>query len=55
MTRTVIAVGPGTPARAAARLMTQFDIHRVLVLDGGKLCGVLSSMDIVRAAGLGRI
>jgi hypothetical protein len=25
------------------------------VLDGGKLCGVLSSMDIVRAAGLGRI
>jgi CBS domain-containing protein len=55
MTRTVVAVGPETPARAAARLMTQFDIHRVLVLDDGKLCGVLSSMDVVRAAGLGRI
>ena len=55
MTRTVIAVGPGTPVRAAARRMTRFDIHRVLVLDDGKLCGVLSSMDVVRAAGLGRI
>lgn len=55
MTRTVITVGPETPARAAARLMTQFDIHRVLVLDDGNLCGVLSSMDVVRAAGLGRI
>jgi CBS domain-containing protein len=55
MTRTVIAVDPKTAARAAARLMTRFDIHRVLVLDDGKLCGVLSSMDVVRAAGLGRI
>jgi CBS-domain-containing membrane protein len=55
MTRTVIAVGPETPARAAARLMTRFDIHRVLVLDEGNLRGVLSSMDVVRAAGLGRI
>ena len=55
MTRAVIAIGPETAARAAARLMTRFDIHRVLVLDGGKLCGVLSSMDVVRAAGLGRI
>lgn len=55
MTRTVVTVGPETPVRAAARLMTRFEIHRVLVLDGGKLCGVLSSMDLVRAAGLGRI
>jgi CBS domain-containing protein len=55
MTRTVVAVGPETPARAAARLMTQFAIHRVLVLDDGGLRGVLTSMDVVRAAGLGRI
>jgi CBS domain-containing protein len=55
MTRTVVAVGPDTPARAAARLMTRFDIHRVLVIEDGRLRGVLTSMDVVRAAGLGRI
>jgi len=55
MTRTVVAVRPDTPARAAARLMTQLAIHRVLVLDGDRLCGILTSMDLVRAAGAGRI
>lgn len=55
MTRTVIAVGPGTPARAAARLMTRCDIHRLLVLENGKLSGVLSAMDVVRAAGYGEV
>ena len=55
MTRTVVAVSPQTSARAAARLMTRLAIHRVLVLDGGRLCGILTSMDLVRAAGAGRI
>jgi len=55
MTRTVIAVGPGTAVRAAARLMTRNDIHRLLVLQDGKLCGVLSAMDVVRAAGHGAV
>ena len=55
MSRTVVAVGPQTPARAAARLMTRHAIHRVLVLDGGRLCGILTSMDLVRAAGVGRM
>ncbi len=36
-------------------LMTRLAIHRVLVLDGGRLCGILTSMDLVRAAGAGRI
>ena len=55
MTRTVVSVRPDTSARAAARLMTQHAIHRVLVLDGDRLCGILTSMDLVRAAGTGRI
>lgn len=55
MTRTVVAVNPGTSVRAAARLMTRLGIHRVLVLDGDRLCGILTSMDLVRAAGAGRI
>jgi CBS domain-containing protein len=55
MTRSVVGVRPETPVRSAARLMTRLDIHRVLVLDAGKLCGVVTSMDVVRAAGRGRI
>lgn len=55
MTRTVVAVSPEATARAAARLMTVLGVHRVLVLDDQRLCGVLTSMDVVRAAGVGRI
>jgi CBS domain-containing protein len=51
----VVAVRPETPARAAARLMTRLAIHRVLVLDGERLCGILTSMDLIRAAGTGRL
>lgn len=55
MTRSVVGIGPESPIRSAVRLMTRLDIHRVLVLDAGKLCGVVTSMDVVRAAGRGRI
>ncbi len=55
MTRAVVGIGPESPVRSAVRLMTRLDIHRVLVLDAGKLCGVVTSMDVVRAAGRGRL
>lgn len=49
MSRRVVSVGPGTSAEAAARLMSRLGIHRLLVLDDGRLAGVLSAMDLVRA------
>lgn len=55
MSRRVVSVGPDTSPRAAARLMTRLELHRLLVLDQGRLCGVLSAMDLVRAVGEGRI
>jgi len=55
MSRRVVAVGPDTTAAAAARLMTRLQIHRLLVVDQGKLCGVLSAMDLVRAVGQKRL
>jgi len=55
MSRRVITVGPDATAAAAARLMTQLQIHRLLVLDQGKLCGVLTAMDVVRAVGQKRL
>jgi len=37
-------------AEAAADLMRQHDIHRVLVTEGDRLVGILTALDIARAA-----
>lgn len=55
MSRRVVAVNPGKSVRAAARLMTRLEIHRLLVLEQGKLVGVLSASDVVRAVGEARV
>jgi CBS domain-containing protein len=49
MTAFTIAVTPSTPLLEAMKLMVADDIHRVLVLDGGRLVGILTTMDVVRA------
>jgi CBS domain-containing protein len=54
MSRRVVAVDPEAPLQAAARLMTALQIHRLLVKEQGRLLGLLSSMDVVRAAAEGR-
>ena len=55
MSRRVVAVNPEKSVQAAARLMTRLQIHRLLVLEQGKLLGVLSASDIVRAVGEARV
>ncbi len=55
MSRWVVSVAPETSVVTAARLMTSSRIHRVVVLDGDRLCGVLSTLDLVRAVGQGRV
>lgn len=53
MSRPICWVPPGLRARDAAAYMTRAGVHRVLVLDGDRLVGVLSAVDIVRAVGQG--
>lgn len=55
MSRWVVSVAPDTSIVTAARLMTNFRIHRVVVLDGERLCGVLSTLDLARAFSQGRV
>lgn len=51
MTRTPLAVlSPDARAEDAAELMRRNAIHRVLVTEGDRLVGVVSSLDIARAA-----
>lgn len=47
MTEDYVAVRPDTPVRDVARSMRENQIHRVLVLDDGSLCGIVSTFDLV--------
>lgn len=52
MTRTVCAVAPSVDAYTAADYMVRAGVHRLLVMEGDRLAGILSSLDIVRAVAL---
>ncbi len=50
MTHLVFAVRPGDPAIVAVRLMVEEGVHRAVVVDDqGKLAGVVTPMDVLRA------
>jgi CBS domain-containing protein len=48
MTTEVVSLPSTARVSAAASLMEKRDIHRVLVIDGGRLEGIVSSLDIAR-------
>jgi CBS domain-containing protein len=48
MTRTLFALAPETAVEDAARFMLQRGIHRVLIVEDGRLAGIATSMDFVR-------
>lgn len=49
MTQNVFSVAPDSSVRAAAKLMRKHGIHRVVVMQGRKLAGIVSALDITRA------
>ncbi len=55
MTRKVIAFPPNTDVTSAARVMVDKDVHRVLIAEGDKLFGIVTTMDLVRAIADGRL
>ena len=55
MTRRAVAVSPSTSAAEAAQTMVRGRIHRLLVMDGRRLAGILTSSDFVRAVAEGRL
>lgn len=55
MTPTVYDLPPDTGVPEAAAFMLAREIHRVLVMEDGRLLGIVSSMDIVRAVAERRI
>ena len=55
MSTNPIGVSPNDTVVDAAKMMQRRGIHRVLVLDGGKLEGIVSTMDVARALAEGSI
>jgi CBS domain-containing protein len=55
MTRKIWAVGPGEHVADAAKMMQRAGIHRLLVMEGGRLLGIVTTMDIARAVADGRL
>ena len=49
MTPWVISCDAETPVPELARRMLAGRIHRMIITRGGKLCGIVTSMDIMRA------
>lgn len=49
MTRQPRVIGPAADVRAAAQQMLRQDVHRLFVEEHGRLVGVVSQTDIVRA------
>lgn len=44
----VLTVGPSTPIHEVARLMAEDRVHRVVVVDKGRVVGVITSLDLLR-------
>ena len=51
MNRDLVTVPPTEPIKSVAATMAQKKIHRVLVVEGDQLLGVVTSMDITRVCG----
>ena len=49
MSRTVITVDPDRPVAEAARLMVEHKIGALPVVEGGRLAGIVTESDFVRA------
>jgi CBS domain-containing protein len=49
MTPVVLSAAADTPVEDLARLMTSKRIHRLVIMSGERLAGIVTSMDVMRA------
>jgi CBS domain-containing protein len=55
MTPKPVTIGPDATIKEAAQLLLYADVHRLFVVDGDRLVGVISTTDIVRAVANGQL
>ena len=50
MSTNILSIDSSAELSDAGRLMVENDVHRLLVIDEGKLVGIISSLDVLRGA-----
>lgn len=55
MTPRPLTIAPDATVKEAAQEMLYADVHRLFVMDGDRVIGVLSTTDIVRAVATGQL
>lgn len=55
MTKSVVSVPSDAPIADVARILRENQIHRVWVKDAGRLCGVVSTLDLMAVIEQGRV
>lgn len=55
MNKNVHAIAPDADAQTAARMMLKHRVHHLLVMEGDKIVGIISSLDFVRLVAEGGI
>jgi len=55
MSRKLVTVAVGTPVAEVAKVMVQNRLHRVLVMEGDSVVGIVTSTDFLRAVADGRL
>ena len=55
MVRDVVTVAPETPIEEVARTMVQAHVHRLPVVDGDRLVGLVTGVDLARVIAEGRL
>jgi CBS domain-containing protein len=55
MSRSLCTVAPDATIKYAAGFMVRAGIHRLLVVEGGQLVGLVSTWDLVKAVAAGRV
>ena len=55
MTHAIVSVAPDDSLQQVARTIMEHRVHRVLVVDGGQLVGIVSSLDLVRLVAEARL
>src|SRR5688572_24857544 len=48
MTSPPLVLNHGASIREAARLMAEAEVHRIVVVDGGRAVGIVSALDVIR-------
>ena len=55
MSTNVVTAHRGTPVKELAEMMVTHDIHRIVILDGSNIVGIVGTLDILRAVSQGRL